>query len=273
MVDEQLRYGVAVPNWGLGSNPAAIGELARAAEIAGWDGYFTWDALRVSKAPPPTYDPFLSLALAAVATTRIRIGTCILVAPRYSPYLLAMRMANLDVLSGGRLIMGVGIGDKAATFETFGEPGSARVRAEKLDETLDIVHRLWMGERVIHAGKHFTVNGCTLNPTPVQQPRIPIWVGGDSPGALARAARWDGWIGPDGDPFTATIADLDAVRAAISKQRTPAASFDLAWAGPVGTAPGQRPHDLANAGATWLITPMTGKRDVIFHRVAEGSKR
>lgn len=273
MVDEQLRYGVAVPNWGLGSNPGAIGELARDAEIAGWDGYFTWDALIVGEAPPPTYDPFLSLALAAVATTRIRIGTCILVAPRYAPCLLAMRMANLDVLSGGRLIMGVGIGDKAATFETFGEPGSARDRADRLDETLDIVHRLWIGERVIHSGKYFTVDGFTLNPTPVQHPRIPIWVGGDSPAALARAARWDGWIGPDGDPFTATIADLAAVRAAISEQRSPEASFDLAWAGSVGEAPDQRPHDMANAGATWLITPTTGKRDAIFNRVAEGPKR
>jgi alkanesulfonate monooxygenase SsuD/methylene tetrahydromethanopterin reductase-like flavin-dependent oxidoreductase (luciferase family) len=273
MTTQELRYGVAVPNSGLGTNPKAVAELARTAEVAGWDGYFTWDALLVGEAPPPTYDPFLSLALAVVATTRIRIGTCVLVAARYAPHLLAMRMANLDVLSGGRLIMGVGLGDGAATFETFGESGSARARAEKLDETLEIVKRLWTGERVVHAGKHFTVDGFTLNPTPVQQPRIPIWVGGDSRGALARAARWDGWIGPDDDPFTATIADLTAVRTAISAQRSPAASFDLAWAGPVGTAPGQRPHDMANAGATWLITPATGTRDAIAHQIAEGPKR
>jgi alkanesulfonate monooxygenase SsuD/methylene tetrahydromethanopterin reductase-like flavin-dependent oxidoreductase (luciferase family) len=273
MIKEKLRYGVAVPNWGLGSNPGAIGELARAAEVANWDGYFTWDALLVGEAPPPTYDPFLSLALAAVATTHIRIGTCILVAPRYAPHLLAMRMANLDVLSGGRLIMGVGLGDKAATFATFGEPGSARNRAEKLDEMLDIVHRLWTGERVSHAGKYFTVDGFTLNPVPIQKPRIPIWVGGDSPGALARAARWDGWIGPDADPFTATIAGLTAVWTSISEQRSPPAAFDLAWAGPIGTAPGQRPEDMEDAGATWLISPATGDRDRVTRQVAEGPKR
>ena len=250
-----------------------VGELARAAEVAGWDGYFTWDALLVGASPPPTYDPFMSLALASVATTRIRIGTCILVAPRYAPHLLAMRMANLDVLSGGRVILGVGIGDQAATFEAFGAPGSARVRAEQLDEVLDIVHRLWTGERVVHAGTHFTVDGFTLNPTPVQRPRIPIWVGGDSPGALARASRWDGWIGPDDDPFTATVADLAAVRASISSQRSPAASFDLAWAGPTGTDPGQRPQDMAIAGATWLITPAVGDCDTVFRRVADGPNR
>lgn len=273
MTEDTLRHGIAVPNWDLGSNPGVIGELARAAETAGWDGYFTWDALFVRASPPPTYDPFMSLALAAVATTRIRIGTCILVAPRYDPHLLALRMANLDVLSGGRVILGVGIGDKAATFEAFGEAGSARVRAEKLDETLDIVHRLWTGERVVHAGKHFTVDGFTLNPTPVQRPRIPIWIGGDSPGALARAARWDGWIGPDDDPFNKTIADMVAVRTSIGLQRSPAASFDLAWAGPTGGDPGQRPQDMANAGATWLITPATGDRDAIFRQATDGPER
>ena len=270
MINDTLRYGIAVPNWGLGRNPRVVAELARAAEVAGWDGYFTWDALVVRASPPPTYDPFLSLALAAVATTRIRIATCVLVAPRYAPQLLALRMANLDVLSGGRLIMGVGIGDKAATFEAFGAPGSARVRAEQLDETLDIVTRLWTGERVVHAGKHFTVEGFTLNPTPVQRPRIPIWVGGDSPGALARAARWDGWIGPDDDPFTKTSADLAAVRTSIGGQRSPAASFDLAWAGPTGPDAGQRPQAMANAGATWLITPATGDRDAMFRQAADG---
>jgi alkanesulfonate monooxygenase SsuD/methylene tetrahydromethanopterin reductase-like flavin-dependent oxidoreductase (luciferase family) len=273
MSEAQLRYGIAVPNWGQGSNPRAIGELARAAEVAGWDGYFTWDALPVGASPPPTYDPFLSLALAAVATTRIRIGTCILVVPRYAPHLLALRMANLDVLSGGRVILGVGIGDKAATFAAFGEPGSARVRAEQLDETLEIVHRLWTGERVVHAGTHFTIDGFTLNPTPVQTPRIPIWVGGDSPAALARAARWDGWIGPDQDPFTATVADLAAVRTAIREQRATAALFDLAWAGPIGTAPGQRPHDFASAGATWLITPAVGDRTTVVRQVTDGPQR
>jgi alkanesulfonate monooxygenase SsuD/methylene tetrahydromethanopterin reductase-like flavin-dependent oxidoreductase (luciferase family) len=264
MSADHLRHGIAVPNWGLGPDPGVVGELARAAEVAGWDGYFTWDALIIRASPPPSYDPFLSLAVAAVATTRIRLGTCVLA---------ALRMANLDALSGGRLILGVGIGDKADTFEAFGAPGAARVRAEQLDETLEIVQRLWTGERVVHAGKHFTVDGFTLNPTPLQQPRIPIWVGGDSPGALARAARWDGWIGPDDDPFTATVADLAAVQAEIARQRTPAVPFDLAWAGPTGPDPGQRPRDLANAGATWLIAPAVGDRDTIFRLVGDGPCR
>jgi alkanesulfonate monooxygenase SsuD/methylene tetrahydromethanopterin reductase-like flavin-dependent oxidoreductase (luciferase family) len=266
------RYGIAVPNWGLGSDPAAIGDLAESAEVNGWDGYFIWDSLILGENPPPTYDPFLALTLAIVATTSIRIGTCILVVPRYPPHLLAMRMANLDVLSGGRLIMGVGLGDGGAIFETFGVPGSPRERAEKLDETLDVVQRLWSGERVVHTGKHLTVDGFTLNPTPFQRPRIPIWVGGDSRGALARAARWDGWIGPDADPQSATIADLTAVRDDLLKQRSSGEPFDLAWAGPPGAQSGQAPANMAAAGATWLITAATGDRDTIARQIAEGPK-
>ena len=82
------------------------------------------------------FDPFVILSSVAVATERIRIGTCVLVPARYKPHLLAMRLASLDILSGGRLTVGVGIGDGGLSFEAFGEPGDASARAERLDETL-----------------------------------------------------------------------------------------------------------------------------------------
>lgn len=189
-----MRFGVAPPNTGEIGDPRMAREAAALAEEAGWDGYFTWDALSLADDPPPVYDPFVVLAAAASATSSIRLGTCILVAARYPPHLLAMRLASLDVLSGGRMIVGVGLGDGGEVFSRFGGSGKAAARAQRLDEVLDIVTRLWAGEAVTHHSDHYQIDQFRLSARPVQQPRIPIWVGGDSPGALRRAARWDGWI-------------------------------------------------------------------------------
>ncbi len=131
--------------------------------------------------------------------------------PRYKPpQLLAMTLASLDALSEGRLTLGVGIGFFADEFEVFGEAGEARVRAEKLDEGLEVITRLWSGDEVNHQGSHFEVHDVVVDPLPVQQPRIPIWVGGDSAPTLRRAARWDGWIGPT-EPWKDTWTPEDLV--------------------------------------------------------------
>jgi alkanesulfonate monooxygenase SsuD/methylene tetrahydromethanopterin reductase-like flavin-dependent oxidoreductase (luciferase family) len=124
---------------------------------------------------------------------------------------LARTLASLDVLCGGRLILGVAIGDGGSSFDAFGESAEARIRAEKLDEALEIITRLWSGDEISHRGKHFVVEKFALTALPLQRPRIPIWVGGDGPPALRRAARWDGWIGPDEDPLAATPDDLITV--------------------------------------------------------------
>ncbi|MBW3537834.1 MAG: LLM class flavin-dependent oxidoreductase, partial [Actinobacteria bacterium] len=207
----RLSFGIAPPNWGAFGDPSAAAELAGVAEEAGWDGYFCWDALPVRPEPPAVYDPWVILSAVAMATTRMRIGSCIAVVPRYPPHVLARTLVSLDVLSNGRLILGVGIGDGGASSEAFGDAGEARVRAEKLDEALDVITRLWSGEEVNHRGQHFVVEGFTLAARPVQRPRIPIWVGGDSPPALRRAARWDGWIGPDNAWDEATVEKLGQV--------------------------------------------------------------
>lgn len=259
-----VRFAVVPPNWGDVGNPVFAADLAAAAEDAGWDGYFTWDGLVLSESPPPVFDPFVILSSVAAATERIRIGTCILVAARYPPHLLAMRLASLDILSAGRLVVGVGLGDGGAVFERFGASGESRVRAEKLDESLEIITRLWTGERLLHHGRHFTVDGFTLTALPVQKPRIPIWVGGDSKGALSRAASWDGWIGPDNEPDSKTIEDLRAITSRLADLGS-RPGFDVAWAG-------QPAEDgsLADAGATWRIEPMMGDRDQIMRRVLNG---
>lgn len=264
-----IRFAVVPPNWSELGDPVFAAELAAAAEDSGWDGYFVWDGLVLSEDPPPVYDPFVILSSVASATTRIRIGTCILVPARYPPHLLAMRLASLDVLSEGRLIVGVGLGDGGEVFERFGESGDPAVRAEKLDEALQVITRLWAGERLEHHGRHYTVDGYRLSASPLQQPRIPIWVGGDSRAALRRAARWDGWIGPDNDPLSRTVDDLKTVRAQLDEM-SDGRKVDLAWAAEPRPGVSDYAGALHQAGATWWIEPMIGSREDIMRRVESG---
>jgi probable F420-dependent oxidoreductase len=275
IVEEALRFGIAPPNWGPFGAPGDAADLAVVAEKAGWDGYFTWDALIVKESPPPTYDPWVILSSVAMATERIRIGTCVAVLPRYKPHLLAMTLASLDVLSGGRLTLGVGIGDWSAlrNFDAFGEAGDLRIRAEKLDEGLEVISGLWSGEKVNHRGKHYIVEDFALTAVPVQQPRIPIWVGGDSPPALRRAARWDGWIGPDDNPLETTPDDVTAVRRRLDEAGGSPRSVDIAWAGKTGPGDGEQVEEYHRAGATWWIEILLGARTEVLTRVADGPPR
>jgi len=268
-MEARVRFAVAPSNGGPFGDPREAVRLARAAEEAGWDGYFSWDALIVRDDPPPTYDPWVILSAVATATERIRIGTCIAVIARYKPHVMARTLASLDVLSGGRLMLGVGIGGGAASFEAFGEPGQARIRAERLDEALDIITRLWSGETLTYRGKHFVVDGFRLTAVPLQQPRVPILVGGDSPAALRRAARWDGWIGPDEDPMGAGPDDVALVCERLREAGAPVEGFEVAWGGM--TAPGGRSvAAYGEAGATWWVETCVGSREDVMARVAAG---
>lgn len=267
-----MRFGIALANWGPFGNPRRAAELARVAEEAGWDGYFTWDALPTGDDPTPNYDPWVILASVAMATERIRIGTCVAVVPRYKPHLLAMTVASLDVLSGGRMILGVGLGDGTIrrNFEAFGEPAANSTRAEKLDEGLEVITRLWTGEKVTHHGKHYVVDDFALTAVPLQQPRVPIWVGGDSPAALRRASRWDGWIGPDADPFDTDPEDVTRVREEIEGMRSSPGLLDIAWSGQSVPEDQARIGAFGQAGATWWIEIPLGDAETTLWRVAQG---
>lgn len=275
MAGKPLRFAIAPPNWGPFGSPRDAADLAVAAEDAGWDGYFTWDGLVVKERPPPTYDPWVILGAVAMATARIRIGTCVAVIPRYKPHLLAMTVASLDALSGGRMILGVGLGDATvrAGFAAFDEPGDLRTRAEKLDEALEVITRLWTGETVDHHGRHYTVEGFALTAVPVQRPRVPIWVGGDSPAALRRAARWDGWIGPDDEPLASTPDDVPVLRRRLVEAGAATGVRDVAWGGRSEPGDEDRVAAFGRAGATWWIEILLGDRDEALRRVRAGPPR
>ncbi len=189
-----MRSGIYAPTLAEYADPRVHVELATAAEEAGWDGYFVFDHL-VFMSELPLAEAFVTLSGVAVATQRIRIGPMITPLARRRPWQLGKELATLDHLSGGRLVLGVGLGGPPdEDFGNLGEDGSPKVLAEKLDEGLEVLHGLFGDEPYTFEGKHYQVHHAVLRPKPVQTPRIPVWVAGFWPNRrpFRRAARWDG---------------------------------------------------------------------------------
>jgi alkanesulfonate monooxygenase SsuD/methylene tetrahydromethanopterin reductase-like flavin-dependent oxidoreductase (luciferase family) len=191
-----VRYGVALPTGGECGDPTFLVELSESAEQTGWDGVFLEDYICYQGDPAkPTCDTWTALAAVAMRTTTITLGIEVVALTRRRPWKVAREAATIDRLSGGRLVVGFGIGDEGdAGFTHFGEEIDTRRRAQLLDEGLEIVAGLWRGEPFSFHGRHFRVDEVTFLPTPLQRPRIPIWIGGGypNPRAIERALRWDG---------------------------------------------------------------------------------
>jgi alkanesulfonate monooxygenase SsuD/methylene tetrahydromethanopterin reductase-like flavin-dependent oxidoreductase (luciferase family) len=175
---------------------------------------------------------------------------------------VARESVTLDVLSGGRLIVGAGLGASPTEFTAFGESGDARVRAGRLDESLDILAGLWSGEPVTFHGEYLTAADVTMLPRPVQRPRIPIWCGGRWPNKapFRRAARWNGVMPTHvryGLGETMPPEDLRDVVRFTHQHRTADGPFDVALEGRTdGTAPDRAAQHIApyvEAGLTWWI--------------------
>jgi probable F420-dependent oxidoreductase len=253
-----MRYGIDVCVLGEYAEPGRVVELAVAAEAAGWEAVFVWDHLAFAW-DTPSADPWVVLAAAAQATATIRLGTAVTPLPRRRPVVLAHTVATLDRLSGGRAILGAGLGGVPAEFSAFGEPDRPAVRAARLDEALTIISALWSGEPVHHDGVHYRVTGVTLAPLPVQRPRPPIWIGGDSPPARRRAARWDGWIvGGDNERAEMTRSPARLAREIAGLGRGD--PYDVALIGVSRGPDDPVVRDYAEAGATWWLEHVHGFR-------------
>jgi alkanesulfonate monooxygenase SsuD/methylene tetrahydromethanopterin reductase-like flavin-dependent oxidoreductase (luciferase family) len=262
-----MRFAVDVPNFGDFADPRVVAGLARRAEEAGWDGLFVWDHITHRKALRRTIaDPWVLLTAAALATERIRLGTMITPVARRRVSKLAREVTTLDRLTGGRMILGVGLGAPIPDeFGSFGETTDPKELAARLDEGLTALSLLWSGQPVTFRGEHVVVEDVTFLPTPVQRPRVPVWVGGEWPARppMRRAARWDGAMpillpGDGGKPLlpdAVTVREihgfLTAQRARIGRDGEP---FDLVMSGPSPAAPAAATDlvgPLAEAGATW----------------------
>jgi alkanesulfonate monooxygenase SsuD/methylene tetrahydromethanopterin reductase-like flavin-dependent oxidoreductase (luciferase family) len=277
-----MQYGVIVTT----GDPRAAAELAALAEGVGWDGVFTYDAIAIGRSP--MYDPWVVLAAMAMRTERVRLGAIVFAPARRRPWKLAREAASLDVLSGGRLVLPVGLGAvDDAGFGNVGEPVEPRTRAERLDETLAILDGLWSGEPFGFAGEHYRFGPMTFRPRPVQRPRIPVWVVGAWPHerSMRRAVRWDGLIvqaqGPDGGPATGPDV-LPPIVDWVRRER-PAAlrdrPFEIVVDGvtpaddPAAAAAIARAH--ADAGATWWIEAdwMDASPEALRRRIVAGPPR
>jgi alkanesulfonate monooxygenase SsuD/methylene tetrahydromethanopterin reductase-like flavin-dependent oxidoreductase (luciferase family) len=269
-----IKLGIIVTT----GDPRTAADLAALAETHGWDGVFTWDGVAIGSID--TYDPWVVMAAMAMRTERVRLGAIVTPPARRRPWKLARETMTLDRLSNGRLVLPVGLGTSDdAAFGNVGEPTDKRVLAERLDESLAILSGLWTGEPFGFAGTHYRFGPMTFRPTPVQQPRIPIWVVGAWPHerSMRRTLAWDGII--------AQVEGAAAIGEIVewAERAWPAATRDRSWdviaegntpaADPVRAAAVVAEH--AYAGATWWIESdwESGSVETIRRRIEAGPPR
>ncbi|HEU0212512.1 MAG TPA: LLM class flavin-dependent oxidoreductase [Jiangellaceae bacterium] len=260
-----MRFSINIPNFGDFADARTVARVAAAAEQAGWDGLFVWDHVvhdKLQRRGQPFGDPWMLLTAAALATSRLRLGTLVTPVARRRPEQLARQVATLDSLSGGRVIFGAGLGGPIDDeFGSFGETTDPVVLAERLDEGLDLLQRYWSGESVNHQGRHYQVRDVTLLPASMQRPRPPVWIGGFWPHRrpIRRAARWDGVVPLFTTAGHGHVPPVDQVRDLVAyvnehRRDRQGSPFEIVLG---GVSPGDpaKARDLiaplADAGATW----------------------
>jgi probable F420-dependent oxidoreductase len=202
-----MDYGIALPNCPAGSSPEGIDAAAEVAERLGWLGVWTTDHVIVNRASTAEYgrifEAILSLAWVGARHPKVKLGTSVIVVPQRNAVLLAKELASLDVLSGGRVIAGVGVGWNEKEFANLGAADRFHVRGAYLDETIRLWRHLWAGSGEPFAGRFHPLEDYVFEPRPAQGAGLPIWVGGGSDAACRRAGTLgDGYhasaVGPPG---------------------------------------------------------------------------
>jgi len=263
----------------------AVAEMARVAEDAGFDAVFVTDHPFPSdkwleSGGHHSLDPFVALSFAAAATRRLLLHTHILVLPYRNPFVVAKAAATLDVLSGGRCILGVAAGYLKGEFHALG--ADFEHRNEVSDEAIRAIVAAWTQEGIAFEGRHFEARGNTMLPRPVQRPHPPIWVGGNSRLAIRRAVELgQGWV-----PFpntrqyasrqrTAALESVDDLRERLVYARAYAeetgrtATLDVCFApigadmfaktGPDPAALREACEELSDLGVTWAALSLPAR--------------
>ncbi|MFX0059819.1 MAG: LLM class flavin-dependent oxidoreductase [Candidatus Hodarchaeota archaeon] len=261
-----MKFAINIPNFGNYVNPIDIAKLAKKAEDAGWDGFFLWDHLTVMKGVAiPFLDPWIVLAAIAMETEKIKIGTWVTPIPRRRPWKVARETVSLDHLSNGRLILGVGLGTPESDFTTFGESFDKKIRAKKLDESLEILLGLWSGENFSFKGEFYEINNAQFMPKPVNN-QIPIWVAGIWPNKnpFIRAAKYDGVCPISANwPQELTPGEVKEIIEFIDQYRKKKNNFDINIS---GNTPGKTSEaakivkQYEEVGITWWCENINGLR-------------
>lgn len=271
-----MKFGLTLPYNATRQFP----QWAQLAEENGWDGLFLGDAIWLE-------DPLVALTAAAMVTERIRLGTMIIAAPLRQPWKIASESVALDLLSNGRLILGLGAGAVWMGWHAF--PGlvtDTKARAEILDETIDILTLLYRRRPFDYEGKHFRLQLTALDemyypPQPVQQPRIPLWVPAQfpRPKSLQRLLKCDGVfpekLDAQGQPETITPDDVRQIKAFVDQNRSLATPFDIVITGKTGDMDVTQQQDevkrWAEAGATWWVEDVIGDTaETVVARIRQG---
>lgn len=304
-----LNYGIVLPNWTVGPDAERLVEFAVAAERAGWDGVFLADTLLF---PPPRnvegvdhpdpggssdapeydpaesmnmHDPLVAMAGMATRTDELSLVSWIIPLPRRQAWQVARDVATLDRLSGGRVLMGTGLGRKT-DYTPFGRPYDQRTLGERYDEGLAVIDGLWRGEPFSYDGEHFTVEEAVVLPTPAQEPRVPVVAGGVWPNRkpIRRGARWDGivphWVGDGVIPGGGDVVPERVVRELLEcyHDHTDQPGEIMLPLDPPGAGPDYR-DVCRELGATWLYARDLREQDYVSHpsraleRIREGPPR
>lgn len=242
-----MRRGLFLPIFDEMADPATLARLAARAEERGWDGVFLWDHVLYRPPVAAVTDPWIALAAMAAATQHIEIGPMVTPLARRRPWIVARQAVALDHLSGGRLVLGVGLGldSSGGELSRFGEETDDRRRARMLDEGLAVLTALLSGEPVDHRGEHYRVEKVRFLPTPAREGGIPLWLAARWPNRrpVERALRHDGVFLIDTDD----PADLTGIVARAADLGRP---FDVVVEGD----PGAPVSAWERAGATWWLT-------------------
>jgi hypothetical protein len=276
--------------------PAEHLRLARATEEHGWDGFFTWDGVSLGEPgfeAVPTWDPFSLLAAAATVTERISLGAMVFAFPRRRPWELAQQILTVDHLSGGRLVLpvGVGVADDRAFTSVEGQPTALRDRARALDEVLAWLERSWSGEPFAYDGEYVRTGTFQFPQQPVLR-RVPVWpiavwdARKPPRRSLDRALRWDGMVpqvrAESPEDAEAGADDVRELVAWIGEQRGSGdergtAPYDIVVQGRLDSDPdvaARQARAAADAGATWWIEswwdPATVTAGSLLERVEQG---
>ncbi len=259
-----MRFGLRLPSFALGPDTASLEEMGaylRRAEDLGFETAMLIDHLLVA---PPAYrttwlEPVTLLAALAGVTRTIRLGTLVLVLPFREPVQFAKQWATLDVLSGGRSILGVGVGWMEAEFEAVGIPH--RERGARMNEMLELVTALWTRDHVTYDGRYYHASDLTIDPKPAQQPHPPIWIGGGTQPSeriygqhvpsvepvLRRIAKYaETWVPHSSATAEMVARDWDDLRGYMAEYGRPPEAMSRVYSNFVHVLrPGERPEAAA----------------------------
>jgi probable F420-dependent oxidoreductase len=192
-----MQFGLSLPHFRQVASPEAIRQVAQRAEHLGYDGIWVSDHIvipdsAVDRFGSLFYEPLTVLGFAAACTSRVRLGTTVIILPYRNPLVTAKVLATLDVLSGGRVTAGMGVGWTEDEFRALGVPFQERGAVS--DEYIAAFKALWTQDKPAFHGQYVRFDNIAFEPKPVQKPHIPIWIGGNSKRAIRRAvALGDGW--------------------------------------------------------------------------------